>query len=216
MARALTLLSSGNTAAHKQGSFPCAGPLTAASHRRARSMVLDHIRFDDAWIAPDPACLQVATAVGLSATVEPALAEQDYGSWAGRTIRDVMEEQPEQFAGWMRGRFTPGTESMEDVFARVRRWLSSLVSGQSRVVAVAPANVVRACVLVAFDLTPAHLAKLDISSLTLSKLTSNGREWRVRSIGAHPAFSTAVDRSAAGASKLESSCSTARFAQAGA
>lgn len=192
MALILTLLSSGGTAAQKRGTFPNAASLTASAHRRARTISLDPHRFDDIWSASDPASLQTATAVGLSARPESALDEPDYGPWAGRSIPDMMEEQPEQFASWLRGEFSPGGESMEDLFARVRRWLSGHLDGRKRIIAVAAPNMVRACVLVALDLTPAHLARLDIPSLTLSTLTSNGRQWRVRSVGAPPGFSATV------------------------
>ncbi|WP_180575432.1 histidine phosphatase family protein [Agrobacterium vitis] len=196
MARILTLLSSGVTAAHKQGLFPCADPLSASSKTRAHSIALDLHRFDCAWSAPDPASLQTAAAVGLEVTPDPALAELDYGTWAGRSIQEIMEAKPDQFSGWMRGEFTPGDESLEDLFGRVGQWLSNHLaghlSGKSRMVAVASPNVVRACVLVALDMTPAQVSKLDIPSLTLSTLTSNGREWRVRSVGSPPAFSKPI------------------------
>lgn len=189
MALTVTLLSSASTVAQKQGTFPNAATLTASAYKRAQTIRLDSRRFDVVLNAPDPASLQTAAAVRLSATLEPELAEPGYGSWAGRTIRDIMEEQPEQFASWLRGEFMPGDESMGDLFDRVRRWLSCHLEGRSRIIAVAAPNVVRACVFVALDLTPAHFSRLDIPPLTLSTLTSNGREWRVRSVGVFPAIS---------------------------
>jgi broad specificity phosphatase PhoE len=74
----------------------------------------------------------VAARVGLEVRLDPRLREANRGRWEGRLFRDVMREEPEQFAAWMRAgegwRF-PGGESLAEQQQRVRACVEEIRAG---------------------------------------------------------------------------------------
>jgi broad specificity phosphatase PhoE len=71
----------------------------------------------------------VGERIGLSATLDARLREANRGEWEGRLFEDVQREDPDRFAGWMRGgaqwRF-PGGESLLDQQQRVTAALTEI------------------------------------------------------------------------------------------
>jgi broad specificity phosphatase PhoE len=71
----------------------------------------------------------VGARIGLSPTLDPRLREGNRGDWEGRLFSDVQREEPEAYAGWMRGgagwRF-PGGESLLEQQQRVTAALEDI------------------------------------------------------------------------------------------
>ncbi len=96
--------------------------LTAAGEDQARALepALRTIRFDHVLTSPAVRAQRTCALAGLggSATVEPDLAEWDYGDYEGRTSPDIRQHQP----SWNVFRDgCPGGESVAEVTARADR-----------------------------------------------------------------------------------------------
>ncbi|WP_167454643.1 histidine phosphatase family protein [Micromonospora arborensis] len=150
---------------------------SAASGRRG------HLRVDDACLSsPEAAATQTADALGLLPTVEAALADCDYGDWAGRSFEEIAAEQPQSLHEWLS---TPdsaphGGESVATVRDRVGRWLDGQRTRGQRIIAVAHPLVIRVAVVHALDLPTATYRQLDVEPLAIIRLTSQGARWQLR------------------------------------
>lgn len=119
----------------------------------------------------------------VDAVISEELAEIDYGSWRDRPLDEVAREEPEVFKSWIDDPSAAphGGESFADLMSRVGDWLAACQSLSGSALAIAPASVIRACVLAALRAPPAAFANIDPDPLSLSRLTSDGRRWSVRS-----------------------------------
>ena len=97
----LTMICNGATAATRKGAFPADEPLEPRSLALAKAMRGTLRRADRVWTAPALRARQTAEALALEASVEPLLADQDHGRWAGRSFEEVQAEQPEGIAAWL-------------------------------------------------------------------------------------------------------------------
>jgi len=103
-------------------------PLTAGGEAQARALEprLRLIRFDAVFTSPALRArrtCELAGPVGPAATIDPDLAEWDYGLYEGRTSRDIRKDRP----GWNCYRDgCPGGESPDDVSHRADRLIARL------------------------------------------------------------------------------------------
>lgn len=185
MAHVLTLVSAGATLAGKRGLFPAHDPLTASSLAKAKNLMLD-TRSCEIWNGPDRASRETAEAMGLLSVTEHLLSDVDYGQWAGRTISDVADQEPERFQQWIAGAPPPDGCGVQDMSIRIHRWLFGHLHRRGRSIAIVSPNVARACLLTVLGVPLNELFRLDVRPLTVSTMTSNGQSWRVRSIGISP------------------------------
>lgn len=162
-------------------------PLPDAALVRAAQVAARLRHVDRAWRGPDTGARRTAQALGLTAEPLLALAGQDPGLWAGRTLEEVMAEDPSALAAWMQGAAPPGGESVEAICARISDWLRGMDGLSGRSVVVASVSVIRAAVVWVLDAPPAAFGRLDITPLSLTTLTSDGRRWALRSLGCRPA-----------------------------
>ncbi|OKI96795.1 histidine phosphatase family protein [Kitasatospora sp. CB01950] len=130
--------------------------------------------------APSPRCRQTAEALGLTAAVEPALADAEAGSWRGRALAEVAATDPAAVQSWLGdAEFAPpGGESVTALCARLGRWLGSLEDGS--VLAVAEPAAIRAALVHALDLPPAAFWRLDVAPLTVTRLSGRAGRWNLR------------------------------------
>ncbi|MGV0804594.1 histidine phosphatase family protein [Mycolicibacterium setense] len=175
----LTLVSHAMTDATAAGRFPTDEPLNALGHRQADAAVELGV-IDTAYCGPEKRTRQTAELLGVAATVEPRLADLDFGSWRGGVLGGVP---PADLALWLTdpGRAPHGGESVIDVVDRVRRWLDSLAPVRGRLVAVTHPAVVRAAILVALDAPPKSFWRIDIAPLSRTVMHFRGQAWTLRS-----------------------------------
>ncbi|MFI5736031.1 histidine phosphatase family protein [Kribbella sp. NPDC051587] len=157
-----------------------------ASVEAARQLKLDA---DATYAGPEPAAVATAEALGLTAVVEPALRDRDYGEWAGRGLEDLLGSDPAAVSAWLERPHTatPGGETENDVITRVADWLGDLVSedreaesasaGSSRLVAVVHPAVVRAVVLYVLDAPAESLRHVDVRPLATVNLSHHTGSW---------------------------------------
>ncbi len=127
-------------------------PLSTAGQATAAAWRLPGLARD--WpvlTSPLQRARQTAAAMGLAASVEPALIEMDWGQWEGRTLEEIaVEEAAGLAANEARGLDfqPPGGESPRQVMARLRPWLAGL-AGQGDRVGVTHKGVLRALLALA-------------------------------------------------------------------
>ncbi len=139
-------------------------------------------RADRAWRGPDALARKTAAALGLDATITPELAEIDFGSWRGRTLEDVAGSDPDGFRSWIADPSTAphGGESIEALLRRVGGWLADCGGSSGRSIAVAPASVVKACLLDVLAAPATSFARIDLEPLSRTAFVHDGRRWALR------------------------------------
>jgi broad specificity phosphatase PhoE len=185
----LTLIRHAPSAATRRSAFPLDEPPDARGLDAARRLATSLGRFDAAWSGPSVRALETAEALGLTATVAPELDECDFGSWRGRTLAELDEEDPIAVAAWMEDPAAAphGGESLLALLERVRGWLSARAGDGHRVVAVTHAGVIRAAVVSALDAPPLAFWRLDVAPLSRTVLHAHDGRWTVRGVNLPPA-----------------------------
>ncbi|GGN89532.1 hypothetical protein GCM10011579_084510 [Streptomyces albiflavescens] len=132
--------------------------------------------------APSIRCAETVGDLGLEATVEPALRDFDYGMWRGRTVGDVVMDDPYTYAAWLTDpdAAPPGGESVRQLCRRTAHWLSSLPHDAGRTLAITEPAVVRAALVHALSAPATAFWHFDVPPLSPVSLTSRGGRWHLR------------------------------------
>jgi broad specificity phosphatase PhoE len=184
--RSLILVRHGPTAATRAASFPADEELDARGWELAAALAGRLPRHAEALCAPDRASRQSAAAALLDPRVEPALAGCDHGSWRGRTLEDVLADDPGGAAAW---RADPaarphGGETLRGLLARVGAWLDEQARLNERALAIVPGDVVRAAVVHALGAPPEAFWRIDVAPLTRTELHAGDGHWTLRRVNA--------------------------------
>ncbi|RNJ41667.1 histidine phosphatase family protein [Mesorhizobium erdmanii] len=181
----LTMICNGATAATRRGSFPLDEPLEPRSLTRAKAMRGTLRRADRAWTAPALRARQTAEALSLEAAVEPLLADQDHGGWAGKSFEDVQAEQPGDIAAWLTDPDAAphGGESLADVARRASGLMEKLMAEPGHTIALTHASVIRTAIVHVLGAPLAACWKIDIEPLSITDFRSDGRRWVLRACG---------------------------------
>ncbi|WP_406299516.1 histidine phosphatase family protein [Embleya sp. NBC_00888] len=189
MSTRVTLLCHAATAATGRAAFPLDEPPTA--HGRAAAERLAPIvggKPPRAVRGPELRCADTAAAIGLAhALVEPALRDCDHGSWAGRTLEEVLAADPTGVAAWLGDPDAAphGGESLTSVLARAGGWLEEQerAGRHGRVVAITHPILARAVAVHALRAPASVFRHLDAGPLARVDLTYNGTRWALRGFG---------------------------------
>lgn len=111
-------------------------PLSIESQRQvpafARQLTAEHGPFQSVFTSPRQRCRFVAEALSVTYTIEPALAEMDFGRWEGKRWTDIPSQDLDE---WTRnvGSYAPGGgESMQMMADRLIPWLEKTVAFAQR------------------------------------------------------------------------------------
>lgn len=134
--------------------------------------------------SPALRCLQTAAAAGLTAQVEPRVAECDFGAWAGRSLAEVNDADPEAVAAWMAdpGAAPHGGESLRSFAARVAGWLDEQAQGEGRTLVVTHGGVVKAAVVHALGAPLDAFWRVDVAPLSVTELHAHDGRWSVAGV----------------------------------
>src|SRR4051794_41375257 len=124
--RRLLLVRHAPTAATRAAAFPADEPLDARGAEAAAALHVVAPAGATLLCSPARRSQETAAAAHLgSPVIEPALAEADFGAWAGRSLAEVAREAPEAVAAWMGDPDAAphGGESLRAFVARVGAWL---------------------------------------------------------------------------------------------
>ena len=171
------------TAATRANAFPVDEPLDERGLAAAALLAAAFPPRCEALCSPALRCRQTAEAAGLPApSVQPALAECDFGAWAGRSLADVHAAEPESATAWM---LDPdarphGGESLTAFAARVGAWLDGQARRDGCAVAITHGGVVKAALVHALD-APLHAFwQIDSRPLSITELHGwAGGHWTV-------------------------------------
>lgn len=177
----LTLICHGATGATRAAAFPRDEPIEPAAARRAAALAPTLRRVDRSLTSPALRARQTATALGLTAETTAALADCDFGRWAGRSLADIERDEPDGVAAWLTDADAAphGGELLGAVMARVAAWLASGAQGEGRVVAVTHPAVIRAAILHVLAAPAASFWRIDVAPLARVRLDRRGRLWTV-------------------------------------
>lgn len=142
---------------------------------------------------------ETAAAMGVRADYADAdLSEMSLGTWEGRVIPELHQEDPEQYWAWRSGQLTPsGAETFDELCVRVERALARVVTrfagdaaptgttenqsssatssgnrrfGRRRALVVCHGGVLRASIKVLTGIDPGSLMPIDPGSATIVQL----------------------------------------------
>lgn len=121
------------------------------------------------------------------ALVEPALAEQNFGRWQGRSWNVLAAARDPDLPAFWQAPATalpPGGESFAAVVVRVAAVIERLTRDHTGrdILAVAHAGTIRAALSVALDITPAAALAFTIEPLSLTLLDATAAAWRVQGV----------------------------------
>jgi broad specificity phosphatase PhoE len=186
MSLRLTLISHAATQATRAALFPRDEPLESESYAKAAALAGGLGRVDGAWTSPALRAVQTAEALGLEASIDPALQDIDLGEWAGKSLVEVEAADPLGLQRWMAdvGAAPHGGESVERLLQRVSHWLDRVSGSAGRFVAVTHAAVIRAAAVVALDANPQSFWRIDVEPLCFSRFQARGGRWTVRYLNA--------------------------------
>ncbi|GGD90749.1 phosphoglycerate mutase [Aureimonas endophytica] len=181
----LYLLCQGATRATRLAAFPADEPLEDAARVAASVAARRWPRVDAVVTSPARAARETAEALGLVHDLEPALGEVDYGAWAGRRFADVAATEPGALAAWLEdpeARPGGGGESLEELDARIGRWLDTRLASDGRMLAVTHGVVMRAVVVHILNAPLRAARSVDVQPLQMLEIGSNGRRWTIRQL----------------------------------
>lgn len=132
--------------------------------------------------APSVRCALTAAALGLDATPEPALCDFDYGTWRGRTVREIVAADPYGYASRLTDPdATPhGGESVRQLCRRVAHWLGSVQPFLDQALIITEPAVVRAALVHALCAPATAFRHFEVSPLSTFSLTLREDGWNVR------------------------------------
>jgi broad specificity phosphatase PhoE len=184
----LILIAHASTAALRGSFFPADEPID--EHGKAGAAALaGHLPSADRWLtSPEQRTRQTAKALGISADVESALRDCDYGSWSGKSFQDVCAREPEAVAAWLRApEATPhGGESVLSLMQRVAGWLLGEQARQRTSIVVTHAAIIRATIVQAIGAPPQSFWRIDIAPLSITRVSGDGSRWNLTSCGCTP------------------------------
>ncbi|UCI06450.1 histidine phosphatase family protein [Mesorhizobium sp. B1-1-8] len=181
----LTMISSGATLATRRGRFAQDEPLEPQALARAGAIAPALRRADRVWTSPALRARQTAEALGLEASLEPRLADQDFGRWAGKSFEAAQAQDPEGIAAWFSDPDAAphGGEALADVARRGVALMDDLLTQPGHTIAVTHAGVIRAAIVHVLGAPLSSVWKIDLEPLSLTDFRSDGRRWVLRASG---------------------------------
>jgi broad specificity phosphatase PhoE len=179
------------TADTRRAAFGGDGALLDGAARRVGDLAA-HLPKARAVLRSDARCAaETAAALGLgdTASVDPGVADWDFGRWRGRSLDEVEAGEPEAVVAW---RSDPagaphGGESLVALLARVRGWLEAQ-DGEGVRVAVTHPSVIRAAVVCGLEVPEEAFWTIDVAPTSVTELRRRGTRWRVARINWEPAL----------------------------
>ncbi|WP_432082281.1 histidine phosphatase family protein [Streptomyces sp. WAC 04229] len=131
--------------------------------------------------APSPRCARTARAFALTAEVEPALRDFDYGQWRDRTTAEVAATDPYELSAFLTDpdAVPHGGESVRQLCQRVTNWLSDLPPQRGCTVVITEPAVARAAVVHALAVPVTAFWHITVPPLAMVTMGSQHDQWSV-------------------------------------
>jgi broad specificity phosphatase PhoE len=179
--RRLLLVRHAPTSATRATAFPVDEPLDEPGRTAASSLAGAIPHRCDVLCSPALRARQTAEAAGLDARPDAALAECDFGRWAGATLADVHASDPEGASAWMLdpGAAPHGGESLTTFAGRVGAWLDAQAALDGAAAAITHGGVVKAAVVHALGAPLPAFWRIDAAPLSVTELHAHDARWTV-------------------------------------
>jgi broad specificity phosphatase PhoE len=189
MSQRLSFLAHAATSAQRRSRFPDDDPIESIESGVVAAVTgrLGHIRAG--WHAPERAAAETAEALGVATVPEDRLGSWPMGSWKGREIVEVAQQESVAFEAWRRDPDAAppeSGESLRDLLSRVGRWLDDVEEAQRQALVIADATIIRAVIVRVLDTSPAVFWGFDIAPLSLTVIQRANGSWRVSCVGCDP------------------------------
>lgn len=181
----LLLVRHGSTPATRRTAFPADEALDELGVRRSAQLAGFLGGADRVLLAPSIAARETAAAAGLAGEMDAGLAAADYGAWAGLTLEEVNERDPDGLAAWRQdpGVRPGGGESLEDLVARTKAFLERIHASAGRTIAITDGGVVMAAVIAALGAPAGSFWSVDVAPASITELHTAGdaakASWRL-------------------------------------
>jgi len=181
--RRLLLVRHASTEAVRSAAFGSDEPLDSRGREAAGRLRLP--RVDEVLVSPALRARETASCAGLVPTGE-APAECDFGRWAGLSLREVAEREPDAVREWMTDPDAAphGGESLTGLLARVADWLAVQATLSGTAVAITHGGVVKACVVAALSAPASAFWRVDVTPLAITELHAHEGRWTVTRVNA--------------------------------
>jgi broad specificity phosphatase PhoE len=186
--RRLLLVRHAPTDATRQSAFPRDEPLDERARRQAARLAGRLPQSCEAVSSPALRCRETALAAGLDPTPDPALAECDFGTWAGRSLADIDAADPAAARAWIADPDCAphGGESLTDFARRVGRWLDGQARRSGNAVAVTHAGVVKGALVHALGAPIESFWRIDVAPLAITELHGHDGRWTISRVNHLP------------------------------
>jgi broad specificity phosphatase PhoE len=181
MTARISFISHAATTAVRRAAFPSNESLEDREIARIKALGWSAPRAQHIFAGPEQRTQQTAHALGLPHAIEPGLRDCDYGTWQGRALSELQEDDPEGLAAWLTdlAAVPHGGESMAALMDRAGRWLGSR-EAEGHTVAVTHPGIIRSAIVHALGAPAQAFWRIDIVPLSLTDLRFNGRAWTLR------------------------------------
>jgi len=169
------------TRATRSAAFPLDESLEDGAHAAAAALARALPGRCAVLSSPALRCRQTALAAGLDPVLVTALAECDFGCWAGITLEEAAAADPDAVERWLSDpEAAPHDgESLRAFSARVALWLDEQAVQDGAAVAFTHAGVVRAAVVHALG-APVHAFwRIDAAPLSMTELHAHDGRWTI-------------------------------------
>lgn len=185
MTTRLILVCHAPTAATRAADFPADEPLDPHGAEQAAALSGALGRVGRVWRGSERRCAQTAAALGVSADVEPGLADLDVGTWRGHGLADLEGLDQAALLTWLSDpEAAPhGGESLRDLLGRVAVWLGELGDDAGRIAAITHPSVIRAVVVHVLGAPAETFWRIDVSPLSQTIVSAHGGRWTLRETG---------------------------------
>lgn len=171
------------TSATRSYSFPADEPLDERALTAAARLSLPARA--EVVCSPSQRCRGTAEAAGLVVySVEPAIAECDFGSWCGRRLEQLVAERPDDTRRWMTDPDSAphGGESLRELARRVGGWLDEQARREGSCVAITHGGVVKVAVAHALGAPIEAFWRVDCAPLSRTELHADRGRWRLSNL----------------------------------
>jgi broad specificity phosphatase PhoE len=185
--RRLFLVRHAATTATRAAAFPVDEPLDERALSEAAALAGAVPARLDVLCSPAQRTRATAQAARLGEPrVDPALAECDFGRWAGRTLEDIGAADPGGVGAWMTDPDARphGGESLSAFAGRVAEWLDGQAALEGGAVAITHGGVVKAAVVHALGAPIEAFWRVDVAPLALTELHAHDGRWTVTRVNA--------------------------------
>lgn len=184
------------TAATRTFAFPDDEPLDERGRSVAATLATALPSGFEVLSSPERRCVETAECAGLATpAVDPALAECDFGAWAGWTLDRLTVTDFGAVHAWMTepDAAPHGGESLTVFAARVARWLDDQAERGGSAVAITHGGVVKAAIVHALGAPIEAFWRIDVAPLSLTELHAHDGRWTLTRANATstPAAATA-------------------------